>query len=442
MKLSRKKLSGGAFLERFREQIRHCTRCAGCLPACPTFGATGEETLSPRGRMMLIGAALDGELPLTRSFARRLSQCLLCGACTAACPSGVNVSEAILAMREELARSGSSRLARAGSRRLFGVRPDARRRLLDFGGSVYGKAPNRDFVPWRYQGRKRAIPHPGRNPLEEVIAETTPAEGGPSESSARRVALFPGCATSLFYQQTAAAAVRVLARAGMDVVFPRGLGCCGQPLRSIGETAAAESLARKNLDILGRCHAGTVVTVCSSCALTLARAASRQEAEFQVSDIHALLAGMRTGGAPPAEPATTSDMKLAGPGTADPLPPARTRVAWHDPCHLGRGLGLIREPREIIAGLPGVEYVEAGELRCCGGGLLCLQHYGLALKIGIPRAEELAATGAMIVATGCPGCRMQLEDMLGRLDSDIRVMHTVELLDGGWAGKPIGNQKD
>ncbi|MBK5225154.1 MAG: (Fe-S)-binding protein [Thermoleophilia bacterium] len=94
-------------------------------------------------------------------------------------------------------------------------------------------------------------------------------------------------------------------------------------------------------------------------------------------------------------------------------------------------MGVTREPREIIAGLPGVEYVEAGELSSCGGGgVFSLTHYGLALKIGASRAKELAASGASVVATGCPSCRMHLEDMLGRLGSPIKVVHTVELLDG------------
>jgi glycolate oxidase iron-sulfur subunit len=118
------------------------------------------------------------------------------------------------------------------------------------------------------------------------------------------------------------------------------------------------------------------------------------------------------------------------------LAPARNelptgRVTWHDPCHLGRGLWLTREPREIIAALPGVEYVESGELSCCGGGgVFGLTHYGLSLKVGMARAEEIAATGAGLVVTGCPGCRLQLTDALSRLDSPAKVVHTVELLGG------------
>lgn len=443
MSLLRKKSPGRGFLEVFRDQVRHCTRCAGCLPVCPTFTATGEEARSPRGRVMLIAAVLDGRLQLTGTLSRRLSECLLCGACNDACPSGVSVSAAILATRDELARSGDSRLTRAGSRRLFAGSAQNRRRLLEFSGALYARAPNNRFLPWRHQSRKRALPRPGSNPLEDVIAETTPAGATqtgatpagatPARGASRRVALFPGCATSLFYQQTAVAAVHVLARAGIDVIFPRGLGCCGQPLRSLGEPSAAESLAANNLDILRGLDVDSVVTVCPSCAGALAEAASRTRIDLQVSDIHALLAD--TGPACPAPQAETHPAAPPTQAKTRRADPATAKITWHDPCHLGRGLGLIREPREIIAGLTGVEYVEAGELRCCGGGgLLCLQHYGLALKIGLPRADELAATGAGIVATGCPGCRMQLEDMLGRLDSDVKVMHTVELLDGAARG--------
>lgn len=118
---------------------------------------------------------------------------------------------------------------------------------------------------------------------------------------------------------------------------------------------------------------------------------------------------------------------------AIPVPPhlpAASKVTWHDPCPLGRGLGIIREPREIITGLHGVEYVEAGELSCYGGGgVFSLTRYKrrLALKIVALRAKELAASGGVFVATGC---RMHLEDMLAHLDSPIKVVHTVELIDG------------
>jgi glycolate oxidase iron-sulfur subunit len=119
--------------------------------------------------------------------------------------------------------------------------------------------------------------------------------------------------------------------------------------------------------------------------------------------------------------------------------PAR-RITWHDPCHLKLGLGLAHTPREIIGGLSGVEYAEAAVSSCCGGaGIFSLSHYELALKIGLSRAEELTATGARTIVTGCPGCRMQLEDMLARLGSEAVVLHTVELLDSVGEIQPAYN---
>ncbi len=406
-------------MEKIRGQVYHCTRCAGCLPPCPTYAATGEEALSARGRLVLVEAVLEGKLGLTPGLERRLYECLLCGACAAACPSGVDVPEVILAMRAEVARPGNRRLTRAAARGLAGAgdgfffhvmrNPSVRRRLLGIGA----------------RARSHVFPRLSPRSLEDVIPKTTRIK-----NASRRVALFPGCATSLFFQQTAEAAVRVLGRGGIEVTFPRGLACCGLPLRSLGDAAAAVALTRHNLELLARTGADAAVTVCSSCAAALGKAVVETPSAPPVMDIHALLA--ETGAADRVAPDRAKrppERFRSGPG--------RERVTWHDPCHLGRDLGITQEPREIIAALPGVEYVEAGRLKCCGGGgLFSLWHYDLALKIGLPRAEELAATGARLVATGCPGCRIQLQDMLGRLDPGIRVVHPVELLDGRFDARP------
>ncbi len=423
-------------LDAYRTQVYSCTMCAACLPVCPTYKATGEESLSARGRVSLMEAVLDGELGLTHGFAERLSKCLVCGACAAACPSGVDVPAAVLAARAELARAGNRRLTRAATRRLISKKTHTgKQRLWGACESAYRHLPGFRFLPWFEDGRRRSLPKPGSRPLEELLPEVSRVDG-----ATLSVALFPGCATSMIYQQTALAAVRVLNRAGAEVVLPRGLGCCGLPFRSLGDMEMANALMENCLRTLGTHKVDAVVTVCSSCALALKAGAEKTPGSVPVLDIHELLAEI---GVPAARPDQASRSMTQGTrqGRSQGIVQGRSqgmvrdrirdRVTWHDPCHLGRDLGVIAEPREIIAGLPGVEYVEAGELSCCGGGgLFSLLHYDLALKIGRSRARELTATGASLIATGCPGCRMQLEDMLARLGSTARVVHTVELLDG------------
>jgi len=406
-------------LESFRGQVFRCTRCGSCLPSCPTYQASGDEAISARGRVKMLEAVLDGALKLTPGLARRFSQCLLCGACGEACPAGIDVPGAILAARRELAASGKQRITRTGTRKLLGVRGFTGRRLMSLGDFAYRNLPADRLLPWERHGR-RNFPKPAWRPLEASIPEISR-----SRKATRRIALFPGCATDLYYQQTAAAAVRVLGSYGYEVILPRGLGCCGMPHRSLGEFDTAERKEREALKILTDSRADMVVTVCSSCALTLKRAADRLAGAPRIVDIHEILAEKIAFLAESAPASVRTDPDRAG------RPRLQERLTWHDPCHMSRDLGLRDKPREIISLLPGVEYVEAGEPGCCGGGgLFSLLHYDLALKTGVARAEALAATSAKLVATGCPACRLQLEDMLTRLGAPIRVVHLVELLDG------------
>ncbi len=388
-------------------QVYSCTRCGACTAVCPTFAATGEEAISARGRMALIEMSLDGRLEMTAGPAGCLSKCLECGACTEVCPSGIDVNGAILAARTAAAAgSAGHALTRLLAGKLAtGEHARPLLRLLAACEKVYRGLPEIPAVPWFSNGRKRTLPRMVPRPLESMIPEVTPAR-----RAALRVALFPGCAASLAYQQTALAAVRVLSHSGAEVLLPRGLGCCGLPFRSLGEAEKAAAMRDETLRRLASHDADAIVTICSSCALSLKKAADETPGLPPVKDIHELL-------------------HKIGPFSR-PAKPVFGRVTWHDPCHLGRGLGITSEPREIIAALPGVEYVESGELACCGGaGIFSLLHYGLSLKMGLARAEEIAATGASAVVTGCPGCRMQLEDMLARIGSRMRVVHTVELLD-------------
>ncbi len=237
------------------------------------------------------------------------------------------------------------------------------------------------------------------------------------------MALFPGCAATLFYQDSAKAAVRALAGCGIETVYPRGLSCCGLPLDSLGGRRDSTRLARRNLEMLCRPGVSSIVTVCSSCRMALERARSGRELPA-VTDIFSLLAGSGTQPPAAASREVTACAKPAAPS-------GKITITWHKPCHSSTAPGLsVADPREIIASVPGVEYVEPGLAGCCGGGgAFRLLHFDLALQIGLAQATRLAQSGADLVATDCPGCRMQLEDMLGRLGADMRVVHPVELHD-------------
>lgn len=344
---------------------------------CPSFLATGDEARSARGRATMLKALSAGQLGLTRGLDRRLSTCLDCGACAGYCPAGVDLPAAIKTVRREMTGiQGRERMIQLATRSLF---------------HVAGAAASSRKIP--------EISRSWRRPEARVV-------------------FFPGCAANLMNPESGLAAVRVMNAAGADVITPRGLNCCGQPLESLGDADTAAAMLRSNLQALAGIDVDAIVTICATCAIRLRDGLPRLSGvepapavrlAAKVMDIHQWLA-------------------------VRPLPQLKdakvVTVTWHDPCHMRWQLGIYDEPRRIIKALPGVEYIESGRSGACcgGGGLFRFVHRGLALSIGRSRAGDISATGTEVVATGCPSCQVQLKAVLAGAESTPRVVHTVELI--------------
>jgi glycolate oxidase iron-sulfur subunit len=392
------KTTGRTTLEEYRKDIAKCVRCGACTTVCPSFLADRRESRSPRGRMALIEAVLDGKLRVSDVYKDRLATCTGCMACESACASGVPFSVIIQAAKEQAVQeSGRGVIATVVAAAL--KRPVLMRSLawlapvvLQYSGeTVKGEEKRLRIADRGLRKRKRHDQKP---------------KG--------RVAFFPGCAERYFQPDIEHAAVAVLKALGYEVVVPEDVQCCGRPYLSLGDRAAAEKLAAKNADVLSSLGADAIVTACASCGLTFKKeypgllAATRRE-PLPVLDIHEFLTG-----------------KLAG---LD-LGAVNVKATWHDPCHLGRGQGLAGTARDVLRGIPGIELVEMKQPeRCCGfGGIMRLSHPTLSGTIGEAKSRDIAGTGASLVITGCPGCRMQIADSLKRAGSDARVVHTVQVI--------------
>ncbi len=419
-------------------------KCGACLAVCPTYRATGREALVARGRLSLLEAVLDGEQAPTRAFAERISKCIGCRACEAVCPSGLDIVAALDAARaDRAAASRSGAAARMAVRRALGGREGRPSRGLRLAAaleqSLYERSPRLGLLPYWRDGARRTFPKLRAPTLMDSLPQVVKPPGHEPGEYVGRVVFYPGCATNIFYPETGLALGRLLARAGIEMVTPRGWRCCGLPFLSLGDRATARELAEDNVGLLTRLlsdsRVDAVVTVCSSCTLALRKdmpallGAERDDVRAladSVVDIHEYLSGGSLLERIPA--LATGDGRGRSAATS-----AGARVAFHNPCHLRWGLGIKSAPAEIIRSIPGVDYSEApGGGDCCGGGgLFSLHHYDLALKIGMARAAEIATTGAGIIATGCPSCRAQLTDALQRSGSRARVVHTVELLAAG-----------
>jgi glycolate oxidase iron-sulfur subunit len=399
-------LSRPAPLERFRKDLAKCVRCGMCRAVCPPFLTGKSETHSARGRMALAAAVLDGRLSASAAFKERLMTCVGCLACEAACPSGVPVASIIEAAKEEAVReSGPSVIERALGG-LFSSETALR--------SLAWLAPA--VLRYRPAGAGGILPFSFR-PFTDTMPDVVPADRGASRGTGpARVALFAGCAVNHVQKDVARAAVSVLTALGCDVVIPKGEVCCGRPMLSLGDRETAAELARHNAALLTRLAVDAVVTVCASCGLTFKKeypALLRPEGTMPpVMDVHEVIRERLSGAA--LAPAAGSETHT-----------------YHVPCHLGRGQGLATTFRDLIHAVPGLVVRDpVNPEQCCGfGGIMRVTHHGLSVEIGREKAKDVIATGASVVVTGCPGCRLQLSDTLRRAGSAAQVVHTVQVLE-------------
>ncbi len=412
------------FLRKHTDELGKCIECGACQAVCPVYRETLDESRVARGRMALMEAVLQGDLPLSDRLNEIVTSCIGCKACAASCPSGAGADFVNLLGKLHLADAkGLPFYQRLLSRQILS-RPQvmaASARLLDLlGRRVYTPLTDlrlaHPFLPFVRDGKGRTVPKLGPGSRRERTPSCLPE--GPIRG---RIALFLGCGVELLFPETAAAAVETLTQRGIEVIVPPDQVCCGAPSLHMGDADTARKLVARNLEALSDPDVDAVVTLCATCGSTLKELTPRlfaSEAASALSGkIHDLQAYLRQCPAPAEQAAETPD----GP----PL-----RVTYHEPCHLGRGMGVRDAPREILQNLPGIEYVEMQDAdRCCGGGgLFSVSHYDLALKIGRHKVDGIRESEAQVVATACPACQLQLTDLLNREGVAIPVVHVVELM--------------
>jgi glycolate dehydrogenase iron-sulfur subunit len=387
-----------------REYTSDCVHCGFCLPTCPTYVLWREEMDSPRGRIHLMDARLDGTIALNATVSQHFDRCLGCMACLSSCPSGVRYDRLIEATRaaveDELERPLGDRVVRG---LLFRLLPHPRRmraalRLAPLG--RHAPLPKRfkplaDIAPrWRGQGD---------------VAAVTPAEG-PRRA---RVGLLTGCVQSAVFPDVNAATARVLAADGFEVVAPPQ-GCCGALSVHAGRLDEGKELARRLLVALG--DVDLVVVNASGCGSHLKELGwllGDEEAEAfsaKVRDIGELLGDTRTR------------------ASRYPLP---VKVALQDSCHLRHAQKLPLSSSTSLTRIPGLEIVEPAEQDlCCGSaGIYNVVQPDAARELGDRKAANVLATGAQLYASANPGCLVQISAALNRTKQPLPALHPIELVD-------------
>ena len=401
--------------------IRKCVHCGFCLATCPTYVLLGDELDSPRGRIYLMKEMLEHEAEPTPEVVTHIDRCLSCLSCMTTCPSGVHyghlVDHARAYIEDRYRRPWRERAIRA---LLAWVLPHPRRFRLALALARLAKPVRPLFGSGSLGAMLDLAPvRAARAPSPEPA--TPPGPRG-------RIALLQGCAEPVLRPEIREATVRLLHRAGYDVVFAPGEACCGSVVHHMGRKAEALDAARRNVDawigeIEGRGLEAIAITA-SGCGVTvkdygfmLREDAAYAENAARVSaltrDISELLA------------------EIALPAMAAPEP---LTVAYHPACSLQHGLKLGDLPKRLLQAAGFAVLTPADAHLCCGSaGTYNILQPAIAAELGQRKADALQRLEPDVIATGNIGCAVQIG-----LRAQAPVVHVVELLDWAAGGPKPG----
>lgn len=397
-------------------QSDRCVRCGRCTTVCPTYRVTRREPMVARGRIWLAREFVEGRMGLSSTLKLYNDSCLGCQACRAVCPPKIEVDELVAEVKQAIqGRLGLT----LEDRMILKVcsHPQSFRYLigiLDIGRRMGTPL----LLPEKLRQKVGMFPPPPADTFMDWLKRRKSR----NVSGVHKIGYFPGCLTNSIFPHIGITVVEILERQGIEVIVPPAVLCCGQPHRAAGEFAEVRRLASAAMDFFLGQDIDFIVTSCAACGYSFQEYATdfpddpawRERAQRFVGKCRDIVdylvdvAGLSVG--PHALPGIT--------------------VTYHDSCHLNRRLGIAAQPRQLLAALPGVRYVEMPRADwCCGAaGSNSFRYPDIALKILAQKTEDAKSVQPAVVTAGCPSCLMQL-GYGGRIyDGNFAVRHPVELL--------------
>ncbi len=406
--------------------LRTCVHCGFCTATCPTYLLLGDELDSPRGRIYMIKDMLENGKPATPDVVKHIDRCLSCLSCMTTCPSGVHymhlVDHARAHIEKTYARGAADRFMRS---LLAFVLPYPERFRIALAGALLAK-PLRGLIgALPFVGKRMSAMialAPLRFPSREPVALPLPVR----QPRKARVAILEGCAQPVLKPSINAAARRLLARNGVEVISPKGEGCCGALVHHMGREHDALAFARRNVDawIAGMDGPGldAILITASGCGTTV------KDYGFMLRDDPAYAEKARRVSAITLDVTQyLSRLDLAQPTRVDKIP-----IAYHSACSMQHGQQIRDEPKRLLnaAGFA-VRDVPEGHICCGSAGVYNILQPEIAGQLRARKVANIERMKPRIIATGNIGCMTQIG-----LGTAIPIVHTVELLD--WAsGGPL-----
>jgi len=415
---------------RSEQILRACVHCGFCTATCPTYTLLGDELDSPRGRIYLIKDMLENSRPATAEVTKHVDRCLSCLSCMTTCPSGVHymhlVDHARAHIEETYTRPLKDRLMRGI---LAAVLPHRGRFRLALAGAMVARP---------FAGLIGSVP--GLAPVAAMLklAPARPASRSASENERRfkangprraRVALLDGCAQPVLRPEIDEAAIRLLNRMGVEVVRPKGGGCCGSLTHHMGKEDLALANARANVDAWWREIEGegldAIIITTSGCGTTIKDYGHMLRLEPAYAERAAKVSAL----------AKDVSEFLVERELPVPVIDAGTRVAYHSACSLQHGQKVKTAPKTLLsrAGFMVLDPAE-GHLCCGSAGTYNILQPEIAGRLRDRKVANIERTSPQIIAAGNIGCLTQIGG-----GTAIPTVHTVELLDWATGGpKPDG----
>ncbi len=414
-----------------------CVHCGFCLQACPTYVNLEDENDSPRGRLVLMRRMLEGAIALNDpTTAQHIDRCLGCRACETACPSGVPYGDLLEATRATMASARTMpfvaramlavfkhplllRTALLGARAFRATRlPHLLARILP-ARLAFPMAMIASTTPTNLRARSARSPSRHTTPTASSTFTTPSSTFMPTTATC-----LTGCVMSGLFSHVNRATERVLMHNGFPLRTTSGQGCCGALHAHAGDLESARALARINVAAFEQSGADVIAVNSAGCGAMLkqyghllhddpAWAERAERVSARTRDIAELLA-------------------TVGPtaGTAS----VGLRVTHDPPCHQMHAQRVVSPPLAVLRAIPGLSLIPLEDAdQCCGSaGIYNLVEPATSDAVLAPKLARIAESGADWVATGNPGCMMQIGAGLLRSGSRVRVVHPIELLDASY----------
>ncbi|WP_096270062.1 (Fe-S)-binding protein [Paucisalibacillus globulus] len=414
------------------DQILNCMRCGFCLPSCPTYIESGmDESQSPRGRIAMMKAVVDGEMEPDEDVKRSLDLCLGCRACEPVCPSGVKYGHLLEQARDIINQNKKQSLPEKAVRGIVfnNLFPHQNRmvaatNLLGFyqrSGlqKVARKSGIMNFFPESLSTMEKVLPSvPTKKELKN-----RPNHLPALKRQKKKVAFFSGCLMDTMFMKTNDATMKLLQYAGCEIVIPDTQNCCGALHGHSGEREKSKEMAKRNIQAFEDVGADYIITNAGGCGAFLVDydyllkddinwSERAKEFSAKIKDITSILVELDF-----ANENLTLDEQI---------------VTYQDSCHLKNGQKTFMEPRKLLQSINGVTYIEMKDAsRCCGSaGIYNIVESEMSMEILDYKMDQAKKTRAKTIVTANPGCLLQMKLGIERegLSGTMRAVHIVDFL--------------